>query len=327
MSARAHPSTNADAEAATWLARLHADTRGPSDEAAFRRWIDADPANAEAFRHATSVWDAVGAVHIERQPAPAAAAVPFLMNRRALIAGGGAIAAMGIGLGGWQGAQAGVYQTGLGEQKRVTLADGSILFLDTDTKLKAEFNDRQRAVTLHHGRANFRVATDAARPFVVHAGAQSVVAPRAVFDVRRDADRVSVMLIEGSVAVQNASSGPADSVGKLREGERIVMDRTHAGQIDMPDLAQQLAWQNGQMIADNQSLGAMASEMNRYSPVKLVIADPRAASLKLSGVYRVGENEAFARSIRQLLPVGVRANNGNLEIFSLPSEPLTSDTI
>lgn len=325
MSARAHPSTNADVEAATWLARLHADARDPSDEAAFRRWIDADPANAEAFRHATSVWDAVGAVHIERQPAVVAA--PSLMNRRALIAGGGAIVAMGVGLSGWQSAQAGVYQTGLGEQKRVTLADGSILFLDTDTKLKAEFDDRQRAVTLHHGRANFRVATDAARPFVVRAGAQSVVAPRAVFDVRRDADRVSVMLIEGSVAVQKANGGSANNVGRLREGERIVMDRTHAGQIDTPDLAQQLAWQNGQMIADNQSLGAMVSEMNRYSPVKLVIADPRAASLKLSGVYRVGENEAFARSIRQLLPVGVRANNGNLEIFSLPSESLTSDTI
>jgi transmembrane sensor len=320
MSARAHPSTNADAEAATWLARLHADARDPSDEAAFRRWIDADPANAEAFRHATLVWDAVGAVHIERQPA--AAAAPSLMNRRALIAGGGAIVAMGVGLGGWQGAQAGVYQTGLGEQKRVTLEDGSILFLDTDTKLKAEFNDRQRAVTLHHGRANFRVAADAARPFVVHAGAQSVVAPRAVFDVRRDADRVSVMLIEGSVVVQKADGGPTNSIEKLREGERIVIDRTHAGQIDTPDLAQQLAWQNGQMIADNQSLGAMVAEMNRYSPVKLVIADPRAASLKLSGVYRVGENEAFARSIRQLLPVGVRANNGNLEIFSLPSETL-----
>lgn len=325
MSARAHPSTNADAEAAIWLARLHADARGPSDEAAFRRWIDADPANAEAFRHATSVWDAVGAVHIERQPAAAAAS--SLMNRRALIAGGGAIAAMGIGLGGWQGAQAGVYQTGLGEQKRVTLADGSILFLDTDTKLKAEFNDRQRAVTLHHGRANFRVAADTARPFVVHAGAQSVLAPRAVFDVRRDAERVSVMLIEGSVAVQKGDDGSANNVGRLREGERITIDRAHAGQIDTPDLAQQLAWQNGQMIADNQSLGAMVSEMNRYSPVKLIIADPRAASLKLSGVYRVGENEAFARSIRQLLPVGVRASNGNLEIFSLPSESLTSDAI
>ena len=325
MSARPHPLPDPDAEAANWLARLHADERDPTDEAAFRRWIDASPANAEAFRHATSVWDAVGAVQVERSPQ--AAAAPSLINRRALIAGGGAIAAMGIGLGGWQGAQAGVYQTGLGEQKRVALEDGTILFLDTDTKLKAEFNDRQRAVTLHHGRANFRVSADAARPFVVHAGAQSVIAPRAVFDVRRDADRVSVMLIEGSVAVRKAHGGAVNSVGRLREGERIVIDRTQAGQIDVPDLAQQLAWQNGQLIADNQSLGAMVSEMNRYSSVKLVVADPRAASLKLSGVYRVGENAAFARSVRQLLPVGVRTNNGNLEIFSLPSETLTPDTI
>ena len=323
MSARAHSTATADAEAATWLARLHADARDPSDEAEFRRWIDASPANAEAFRHATSVWDAVGAVHVERNPD--AVAAPSLMNRRALIAGGGAIAAMGIGLSGWQSAQAGVYQTGLGEQKRVTLEDGSILFLDTDTKLKAQFDDRQRAVTLHQGRANFRVAADTARPFVVHAGAQSVLAPRGVFDVRRDTERVSVMLIEGSVVVQKADGGPANDVGRLREGERIIIDRTHTGQIDTPDLAQQLAWQNGQMIADNQSLGAMVAEMNRYSSVKLVIADPRAASLKLSGVYRVGENAAFARSIRQLLPVGVRTNNGNLEIFSLPSETLTSN--
>ncbi len=325
MSADAFSRSDADTEAAVWLARLHADTRDPADDQAFRRWIEASSANAEAFRHATAIWDAVGGVSPARFRT--GDAQDRRLSRRAVLAGGGALAFAGIGLGGWQQAQAGVYQTDLGEQKHVALEDGSLVFLDTDTKLKLNFNSKRREVTLHRGRANFRVAHDPVRPFIVDAGGQRVIAPRAVFDVRRDAERVSVVLIDGSAAVQNDSGSMTRAGGQLRAGERLVIGPSQPGQIDMPDMAQQLAWQNGQMVADNQSLGAMAAEMNRYSRAKLVIADPRAASLRVSGVYRVGDNAAFARSVSQLLPVGVRANDGDLEIFSLPAQSVAPNSI
>lgn len=317
--------SDADAEAAVWLARLHADTRDPADDRAFRRWIEASSINAEAFRHATAIWDAAGGVSPARFRTDDAQ--DSRISRRAVLVGGGVLAFAGIGFGGWQQAQAGVYQTELGEQKHVALEDGSLVFLDTDTKLKMNFDSKRREVVLHRGRANFRVAPDPARQFIVAAGSQRVIAPRAVFDVRRDAERVSVVLIDGSATVRNLDGGMNPAGGQLREGERLVAGPAQPGQIDMPDMAQQLAWQNGQIVADNQSLAAMVSEMNRYSRAKLVITDPRAASLRVSGVYRVGDNAAFARSVSQLLPVGVRANDGDLEIFSLPVQPVVPSSI
>jgi transmembrane sensor len=64
-----------------------------------------------------------------------------------------------------------------------------------------------------------------------------------------------------------------------------------------------VAWQVGQAIFESDTLAAAAAEMNRYSNVRLVVDDPLIAKLKLSGVYRVGDNEAFAHSVAQLLPV------------------------
>ena len=41
--------------------------------------------------------------------------------------------------------------------------------------------------------------------------------------------------------------------------------------------------------------------------------DPLIARLKLSGVYRVGDNEAFARSVSQLLPVTIERYANHIE--------------
>lgn len=306
----------AEAEAALWLARLHADTRTAEDEAAFRRWVDAAPENAEAFRHLTTVWDAVGGVSRTRFGNEEREAKR--LSCRAVLAGAGAVAAVGIGFGGWQRAYAGVYQTGLGEQKTVPLDDGSLVFLDTDSRIRLHFSDETRRVVLERGRANFRVARDLARPFIVEADEGRVVTPRAVFDVRRDEGRFSVMLIDGQAMVESGGSTANPINGALNEGQRMIIDPDQPGRIDMPDMAQQLAWQNGQMIADNQSLGAVAAEMNRYSRSKLTLGDPHAAGLRISGVYRVGDNAGFALAVSKVLPVGVRPHGDGLQIFSLP---------
>jgi transmembrane sensor len=74
---------------------------------------------------------------------------------------------------------------------------------------------------------------------------------------------------------------------------------------DKPDLSHVLAWQSGYQIFDKEELSQVVEEMNRYSTAKLA-ADPEVASLKVSGMYRVGDNAAFAHSLAKLLPITVR---------------------
>jgi transmembrane sensor len=295
------------AEAAAWLARLRADDRTAADERAFQAWLKADPSHAAAFEAVTLVWETAGATSraardlIEREPVRGP-----LLNRRAAMAGVSALVIAGGSVFALREAYAGVYQTDVGEQKHVTLDDGTQVFLDTDTRIKVSFSDGARVVDLQRGRANFRVAPDARRAFVVEAAAKRIVAGRTTFDVRRDGERVSVVLIQGQASVDGAA---------VKAGQRLIASQALAT-VDQPNLTQMLAWQTGQAIFDNQTLAEAVAEMNRYSTVKLKIADRGIGALRMSGVYRVGDNAAFAHSVAKLLPVEVRVRDGAVDLIA-----------
>ena len=298
MMARPAPiAKTARAEAAAWLARLRADDRSPADERAFQSWLAADPSHIAAFEAINAMWDAAGGLaHPRPSGAPA-------FRRRAVLAGLGTFVALATGFTAWENAYAGVYETDVGEQKHVALDDGTQVFLDTDTRIRVRFDTALRSVELEHGRANFRVAPDAKRPFVVRAAGEEIVASRTTFDVRRDGDRVSVVLIAGKAALKSASTQRANNSDVLTQGERVVAMANDVVKHDKPNLTPLLAWQTGQAIFENEKLVDAAAEMNRYTTMKLVVDDPAISRLRMSGVYRVGDNAAFARSVAALLPV------------------------
>ena len=62
-----------------------------------------------------------------------------------------------------------------------------------------------------------------------------------------------------------------------------------------------------------------AEEMNRYSTAKLAV-DPSVAGLKVSGLYRVGDNSAFAQSLAKLLPITVRQIGDTLVLTADPDQ-------
>lgn len=296
-------------QAADWLARLHADNRAAGDEAAFRTWLKADPSHEDAFERASMIWDAAGGLRdqpIARQaPAPA----PRL-SRRAVMAGGGALfVAGGLSLG-WQQAYAGVYRTGIGEQRRLRLDDGTRVMLDTDTRIRFRASSSARTLSLATGRIDLEIATDA-RPFVIEAGERRVIAAAARLDLRRDGDSVALTAIQGSARI-DAPGAPAPV--PLAQGTRIAMAEGRPDRLDQPELEDLIAWQSGRLAFRDETIAQAATEMNRYSTRALVVADPKVAALRLSGVYRVGDPEAFARSLAVLLPVRVASDGDAIRI-------------
>lgn len=290
------------AEAAAWLVRLHADDRSAADETSFRAWLTARPENARAFEAVTMLWDTADGL---RARVGARRQTNWRVRRRTVLAGLGALTASAAGFAVWDVAYAGVYETDIGEQKHVTLSDGTQVFLDTDTRIRERFTTSLRLVELDRGRANFRVKPDPRRPFLVEAGGQRIVADRTTLDVRRDGNSVSVVLLQGRATVVVRGEQPATQRVTLARGERAIVAPNIAVHVDRPNLAPLVAWQFGQAIFESDTLAAAAAEMNRYSTVRLEVEDPVVAKMKLSGVYRVGDNEAFAHSVAQLLPVMV----------------------
>jgi transmembrane sensor len=299
-------------EAAVWLARLRADDRSLEDERAFRSWLMADPRHAAAFEAVNGVWDSVGALSRDMRNGEVQLESGF--SRRAMLSGGlGLAVAAGGTFAFVQSAAAEVYQTDVGEQKHVTLKDGTGVFLDTDTKLVVDFNDKNRKVNLRYGRANFRVAPDAKRSFAVEAAQKLVIGTRSTFDVRRDGDEISVLLIHGRATVKNTAAD-ADAGRPLSDGERLSFTSGQSPRLDKPNLLPLLAWHTGQAIFENSVLTDVVLEMNRYSTIKLEVDDTRIARMKVSGVYRVGDNANFARSLSRLLPVEIRVVDDRIQL-------------
>jgi len=312
MAADRVPGRAARAAAALWLARLHREPPAAGDADAFRAWLAEHAEHRRAFDDATRVWDAAGGLRdlgLDRRGAPA----PVLTRRR-LFEAAAAMAVLGTGFGAWRSAMAGVYETGLGEQRRVTLEDGSDLLLDTDTRIRVRIDAETRRVDLARGRVNCRVADDPVRPFVVDAGLQQIVASGSVMDVRRDAEQVSVICLQGSADV----AAPAMPARRLAVGQRLNASASRPATIDQPELAPLVAWQNGQAIFDNVTLAEAIREMNRYGRTHLELTDPHLAGLRISGTYHVGNPVAFAQSAAALLPVRVERSGDSIRLVLDP---------
>lgn len=296
-------------EAAVWMAMLRGPDRTAKLERGFRRWISADRCHYAAFETVSAAWEATGAL-------PKGVFPRLSRWQRAGFRQGFAQAAMAVAA---TIAVLGVYlhqrnagiATGVGEQRMLLLDDGTRIFMNTDTHVVVKFDDARRAVELKGGEALFEVARKGPQwPFMVRVEDRQITALGTSFVVRRDPQRTSVMLVEGSVIVAPVSRNamPAGSYGapaegsdaiKLAPGQRLTFDDRGHSKLDAPALEKVTAWRGGHVVLDEVSLAAAAAEMNRYSRVRLVIEEARTATIPVTGVFRAGDTASFANAIAQ----------------------------
>jgi transmembrane sensor len=298
-------------EAAVWVARLHGPSRSAAMEQEFRAWLGAGDEHRQAFERCTEVW----------QQAPRLTlANAFGTGRRqsgtwrwAAVALAGFLAA-GIYL--WPDGD--LYVTGIGEYRQVVLADGSRVRLNTATTLRVSLDKARREVEIQTGEALFEVAKDPGRPFVVGAGEHQVRALGTVFTVRRlpsALNGLAVTLLEGKVevsTVQQTSDSPSPVV--LQPGQRLELTGARATpRLDRPPVDYATAWTRQEVALDDVSLPEAIAEMNRYGRRQILLQqDPRLASLRVSGVYRAGDNEGFAQAVAALHGLTMKRDEGRL---------------
>lgn len=227
------------------------------------------------------------------------------------------------------------YSTGIGEQQMVVLHDGTRMSLNTATRVRVELASAQRTVSVESGEALFEVAKDARRPFVVRAAGTEVVALGTVFSVRlapaveSSGNSMAVTLIEGQVTVR-AESRDGDRgalAGSLlmAPGERVRLVRlpsfsTRGGprettQVDRPRIDQVLGWKRNEAVFDDVALPDAVAEMNRYSRTPIVMVGEGAlGGLRVSGLFRTGDNVAFAGAVAALHGLVVREYPDRLEL-------------
>ncbi|MCU7373129.1 FecR domain-containing protein [Paucibacter sp. O1-1] len=333
------------AEAAVWIARLHGPHRSSDMERECLAWQARSAAHRLAFERCTDAWQEVAGVTLRdyaRVTAATPAAAPAGGRRagrwapgRWTVAASASVTAFALAglllLQPWHAGD--VYETGVGEQRTVVLQDGSRLTLNTATRVRVALGQTQRQVSVEGGEALFEVAKDASRPFVVRAASTEVVATGTAFVVRwGPPDRgsrpaLAVTLVEGQVVVRGPVGSALASPVVMAPGERVRLGETSAvssgaarearqlRQLDRPRMDQLLAWKRGEAIFDNATLLEAVAEMNRYSAVPIRVGGAQAlGGLRVSGVFKTGDNASFARAVASLHGLTVRERPDWLEL-------------
>jgi transmembrane sensor len=223
-------------------------------------------------------------------------------NRRRLFAMAASILVVTATLAIYLLAPRGIYATALGEQRSLALNDGSTVQLNSLSRIRFRYTEKERTVYLLQGQALFHVAKDAARPFIVYVGQTRVRAVGTQFDVYRKANGTIVTVVEGRVAVRGETQGPAQRQGEgailLAAGEQITVTPQAVSKTPHPNLASATAWTQRQLVFDSASLTEVADEFNRYNERKLVIDPSALRTLHISGVFSSTDPASLIRFLR-----------------------------
>ncbi len=309
------PSAEVFAEAAAWIARLHGPNRSLQTDKGLRRWLDADAAHASAFEAMTAAWEVTG--RIPAGPFPKVSRWERMGYRQGFVRSALAVAAAAVlAVAGFIYLQRsnGVGTT-VGEQRLLTLQDGTRVFLNTSTRIVVQYEQAARRVRLESGEALFDVARQAGRPFVVEAGGRQVRAIGTAFVVRDDPDRLTVTLVEGKVAV----SEPGTAVpAYLSPGQRLTLTGHGTPQVDRPSIEKATAWRRGLVDFETTELRVAVEEMNRYSERKLVVRNTDAAKLPITGVFRAGDSSSFAAAVARAYGLQVSETPQEIRLEGVP---------
>lgn len=315
-----------DAEAAAWLARLHAEPAGAA-QPALDAWLAEDPSHAAAFDRAHAVWAILPRAASQSQgqdlslglgethASPKPLSRPPAWRTAAVLAAGLSLLIGATVL--WRSMDdADAYVTRLGEQQVATLRDGSRIALNTDTQLDVRFDAGGRRIELDKGEAMFEVAHDPERPFVVVAGDTRITAIGTVFTVRRTRDDVVVTLIKGKVAVSQARprvDGSDAALVMLRPGEKLTEPANGPARVEPESVEVATAWRRGQTVFRDTPLGSAVTELNRYGGPPIVVDDPRLAALPVSGVFATNAAD-FAEAIAALYGLRLEKRGQTLHV-------------
>lgn len=287
-----------DEAAASWAARAD---RGltVAETAELDAWLRGDIRRSGAYARMT--W-ALMSTERAVMSAGEAGRPPVRPTRRRWLVGAGAVAASLAATGVYLGSvRPTAYSTRKGEKKVVSLDDGSVMTLNTNTRLEVRYAKDRRLVRLIDGEALFDVAKDRERPFVVVARKALVRAVGTSFTVSNVGGApVEVLVREGIVDVTR-SNATGEPLTRVTASSRAILARdtgaVSVAHVDAAELGSDLAWKDGQIVFQGETLAAAAAKFARYSDIGIVIVDPDLGAEKVAGVFNADDPVGFAKSV------------------------------
>ena len=317
-------------QAAEWAAKVDAGELTPEERESFESWIAADIRHLGAFGRSIAVLE-----RLDRLRAVGTGAVrplisertPVWTRRRFMLTGSSAAGLAAAGFAGamlWRqhapegGAASGEeFATKIGETRIVTLSDGSVVTLNTNSHMSVSFTSGLRKIQLVHGEALFDVAKNKKRPFIVIAGDTQVRAVGTSFTVRLLQQRpVQILVQEGVVEVTRRSTPNAAPVRAPAETQTFVPPSAPIAirSVSYSKVTRNLAWQYGQIAFDNETLQDAAEEFARYSNKKITV-EPAIAKRTITGLFASDDPVGFAKAAAAVLNLHTDVQDEEIRII------------
>ncbi|WP_343685378.1 FecR domain-containing protein [Asticcacaulis sp.] len=342
MSAPSTAPADINATAARWVVRVHGDAQGLNDAdiLALTEWLEASDAHHAAFDQAERTWFAVTSPNLTSEITPETSAaletnkttevgvvVAFEANKarrkpaafrdlgvwKPAVAAAALVFAIGVG---WY-MQSPVpwtdYVAPHDASRTVTLADGSTLHLNRDTRVRVALG-AERLVQVDSGEVAFEVAHDPSKPFRVTAGEVEVRDIGTTFNMLRDAEHLTISVESGEVEVTEKDNPDT----RLSAGDQIRVDERSGARTRVRiDPALVRSWQRGQAVFDQRPLGEAVAELNRYVDTPLRVADD-AAGLKLTAVIPLDSEALIVDALQAYLPIDAKPYPDRIELHRRP---------
>jgi|GEM_PF-80548 len=215
-------------------------------------------------------------------------------------------------------------RTRVGESITQTLADGSVLTLNTNSHVKVTFTQTQRLLALEYGELHIDVAHNPNQPLSVHAGGKVMQAVGTAFNVEYHNNQVELLVTEGEVRVANIdhTSKASDPMRATRldqvrlprsalslvRGEKSLLGSPENAltenaikvvKVKQSDIDAALSWQQGKLIFRGETLQQAMKEVSRYTAVTFDIRDAELAQTHIAGVFNTHDIDALLGALQQ----------------------------
>lgn len=306
-------------DASEWVQRLNeSNEEALTDQ--WMQWCGADAMNLPAFEQMQRLWNAFPEARATSLYSPPLG--NHLIHRHRLIALAASVVVL-VGVAGWfvlRYSDHRVLETAVGEERRITLADGSHLDLAPDSLVSTDLTLAQRDVRLVRGQAFFTVTHSAVRPFMVHAGSLTVTAIGTEFDVRICPNSTAVTVGEGRVTVVpdvegvGSNSRANTDIVRASMGQRVTFAQSaHRLSVATVDPKVAGAWRAGTLLFVGEPLEDVINAINRYIAPRIVVA-PAFQQTRFTGTVSPSKVRDWLKALEQIYPVDVvdQGANGTL---------------
>jgi transmembrane sensor len=312
-------------EAVAWMLRLKPGAATTGDVAAFKAWCIQDPANAKAFAEARGLWDAVGPAGRDVFDPGALATLAAkrsdrssVFGRRAFMTGSLAASAAAVAYAAFNppldlwpsiSEMTADYRTATGEQRQIALADGVAIEMNTQTSigLRPAADDAER-IELISGESTVRTKSHTLQ---IAAGDGHARATDAVFNIRRDGDRVSITCLEGEVRVTCRAS-----TINLTSKDQVSYSGAGLSAVAQSDPAVVTSWREGFLVFHDARLADVIVEINRYRPGRIVVVGEALGGRPVNGRFYLARLDEVVDKFHSAFGARVTSLPGGVVVLS-----------